>query len=126
VRCQILCSDAYHAPLALGPRHPWQFVPATLTNITAGTIQLGAITFGGVHVSLSSWSATVSAVTATTYYWVALDMLMATATWGSGAGVPSSNEKIQYRHVLTLTCAGGYITAIDQPWPADIDVLINQ
>jgi hypothetical protein len=122
-RCQILCSDAYHTPLHLSFNFPWRF---TQTSDTGGVISAGAVYIGGVLKTVSGLPTDLSGVTTTTKYWIAIDFsAAATATWGSGAALPDNTSTIEYWHVLTLTCAASVITAIFQPWPADIHALLN-
>lgn len=104
--------------------HSWKF---TKTSDTGGTVTLGAVYIGGVAKTISGWPSggILSGVTTTTKYWVAIDYLNATATWGSNATLPNNISTVEYWHVLTLTCAASVISAIFQPWCADIRALLN-
>jgi len=122
IRAQLLSSAPYHATPPV--THAWEFHP---TSNTGGTITPGVVDDGGVVKSIGSAPAswTLSGVTVTTHYWIVVDFSAATATWGSGSTVPDDTPTVEYWEVLILTCAGGIITNIHHPYPADIHALLN-
>lgn len=107
---------------------PWKF---TKTSTTGGTVRAGNAYIGGVAKTVANWASyptalTLSGVTTTTYYYIAVDFQNATATWGSNtSAVPANTATVEYWHVLTLTCTSSVISEIFQPWPCDIRALLN-
>jgi len=103
--------------------HSWKFKK---TSATGGTVTLGQVFLGGAAKTVGSFPSggTLTGVTTTTHYWVAINRSAATATWGSGASVTANTDTVEYWHVLTLTCAESVITAVMEWWQSDIRVTL--
>ena len=127
VRCQVLSSDTYHAPVNVLPYRPWDF---TKTSDTGGTVYLGKVYIGGVDIAVSGFPANITGVVVSTIYWIAIDYKYATATWGSaawnfGAGLPANSSEVEYWRVLLLECTSSIISGIYQLYPSDIHASLN-
>ena len=113
-----------------GNPRPFAF---TKTGATGGTLYHGSVYLAGVAKTMSAWTnhgtgadLTVSGVTATTRYYVAVEFASATATWNSTTSAfPASDDDTEVFPILTLTCAGSVITAVKEHWTCDIHVPSN-
>jgi hypothetical protein len=89
------------------------------TSDTGGTISHGKVLLAGVSKTIAGWTnhstgadLVLSNVTATTYYYIAVEFAAGTATWGSSTSAfPVSDDDTEIVEIVTITCANSKITA---------------
>jgi hypothetical protein len=128
-----MASSSYHAAVSM----PSGANPASFgfvkTSTTGGTLYHGSVYLAGVAKTMSAWTnhgtgadLTISGVTSTTRYYVAVELGSGTATWNSTTGAfPASDDDTEVFPILTLTCADSVITAIKEHHACDIHVPSN-
>lgn len=108
--------------------HPFRFQQ---TDSNGGDITAGLARLNGANLTITGLPTSISTLTASTRYWIALDTENATAEWLSGAveaypTFPVGSDSIMIFPILTITCAGAVgaevITAIRQERWIDIVV----
>lgn len=95
------------------------------TSDTGGTVNTGLCYIGGVAKTVTSLPTTLTGVTTTTKYWIAVELATATATWNSGATYPASDSDTEVWPILELTCTAGIISAVHQCWDGDVHVTLT-
>ena len=104
------------------PDHSFKF---TKTSDTGGTLTAGLCFIGGVSKTITSLPSTLSSVTSSIKYWVAVELATATATWNSGTSYPASDSDTEIWPILEITCAASKITSYIQRWCADIHLTLT-
>jgi hypothetical protein len=99
--------------------HSWHF---DQTSDTGGDITLGLVFIGGVSVTVGSFTASISSVTTSRWYWIAVNISSATATWTSGAALASSTDTVEIWPILEITCAASKITNVVEHMQSDIHI----
>lgn len=94
---------------------PFRFVK---TSSTGGTVARGLIYVKGVSVtSVSGWTdfattdLTLSGVTTSTKYWIAVTLATGACAWSSGVAFPTSTAAVEIWPILEITCSGSVITS---------------
>lgn len=106
--------------------HPFRFQQ---TNDNGGDITAGLVRLNGANLSILNLPSSLSSITESTRYWIALDTENATAEWIGGAvstyaTFPTGSDTIMIFPILTITCSGAagseYISDIKQERWVDI------
>jgi hypothetical protein len=92
----------------------------TKTSATGGTIEEGKCYIKGILTTITSLPSTLSSVTISIKYWVAVDLSANTAAWSSGTSYPTSTATSEIWPILEITCASSVITAWKQRQLSDI------
>lgn len=90
------------------------------TSSTGGTISEGKCYIKGILTTITSLPSTLSSVTSSIKYWVAVDLSANTAAWSSGTSYPTSSATSEIWPILEITCASSVITAWKQRQLSDI------
>ena len=88
--------------------HPFRFQQ---TDDNGGDITAGLVRLNGVNLTVTGLPASLSTLTASMRYWIALDTANGTAEWLSGTveaypTFPVGSDSIMIFPILTITCAG--------------------
>jgi len=102
-----------------GSDHPFKF---TQTSDTGGTITAGLCFIGGVSKTITSLPTTLSSVTTSIKYWLAIEIASATVSWVSGTSYPDSDDDTEIWPILEITCSGSVISSFIQKQSSDVHI----
>jgi len=81
------------------------------TTATGGTVQAGACYLDGTAKTITNLPASLSGVTASTKYWIEINLTSGAVDWKSGTGAyTAETATLLVRPILEITCADSVIT----------------
>ncbi len=104
-------SDIIVSASASDVNHPFKF---TLTSATGGDLTTGKLAIDGVDTTITDLPTSLSSVTSSVKYWIAVDLSGSTAAWTSGAAFPEGDATTEIIPVLEIVCTDSVITSFVQ------------